>query len=129
LSGPPSSSVARTARAPWPELVTPRGRRGHGAVAVGRRVSVRRRGTDTDDHQRLIDGTKKTGREKKRSDGEIHLWWGENDGEAVPDDGGARSGTVSELCWGRIRAQEAWRRGSSGELEERVRVARVSVQG
>jgi hypothetical protein len=31
LSGPSSSSVARTARAPWPEPVTPRGRRRHGA--------------------------------------------------------------------------------------------------
>jgi hypothetical protein len=36
LSGPSSSSVARTTRAPWPEPVTPRGRRRHGVVAVGR---------------------------------------------------------------------------------------------
>jgi hypothetical protein len=49
---------------------------------------------------------RKRGREKKRSGGEIHLGWGENDDEAVPDDGGARSGTVAELCWGRIQALE-----------------------
>jgi hypothetical protein len=30
---------------------------------------------------------------------------------------------------GRIQAQEAWRQRSSGELEERARAARVSVQG
>jgi hypothetical protein len=69
------------------------------------------------------------GGKKKRSGGEIHLGWGENDGEAMPDGGRARSGTVAELYRRRIRAQEAWRRGSSGELEEWVRVARVSVQG
>jgi hypothetical protein len=70
---------------------------------------------------------RKQGREKKRSDGEIHLGWGENDGEAVLDGGEARLGTVVALCWGRIRAQEAWRWGSFGELEEQVRAARVSV--
>jgi hypothetical protein len=40
LSGPPSTLVACTTRAPWPEPVTPHGRRRHGAVAVGQRVSV-----------------------------------------------------------------------------------------
>jgi hypothetical protein len=51
LSGLPSTLVARTARVPWPEPVTPRGRRKHGAVAVGLGVSVRQRGTGTDDHR------------------------------------------------------------------------------
>jgi hypothetical protein len=36
LSGPSSTMVARTARAPWPEPSTPHGWRRHGAVAVGR---------------------------------------------------------------------------------------------
>jgi hypothetical protein len=45
------------------------------------------------------------------------------------DDGGAWLGTVGELCWGWIQAREAWQRGSSGELEERTRVAQVSAQG
>jgi hypothetical protein len=49
--------------------------------------------------------------------------------------GGA--GIVARLCLTvvehghrrrRVRAQEAWRRGSSGELEKRVRAARVSGQ-
>jgi hypothetical protein len=40
LSGPPSSSTTRTERAPWPEPATPRGRRRHVAVAVGRGVLV-----------------------------------------------------------------------------------------
>jgi hypothetical protein len=48
LSGPPSTLVTRTARAPWPEP-----------------VSVRRRGTSTGDHRRLIDGTEKTGEIEK----------------------------------------------------------------
>jgi hypothetical protein len=49
LSGSPSCLAARTARAPWPEPATPCGRRRHGAVAVGRGVSVRRHGTGTGD--------------------------------------------------------------------------------
>jgi hypothetical protein len=61
LSRPQSSSVARTAQALWPEPVTPRGRRRHGAVAVGWGVSVRRRCTDTGYNQRLIDGIEKIG--------------------------------------------------------------------
>jgi hypothetical protein len=61
LSGLSSSSVARSVRAPWPEPTTPRGRRRRGAVAFGRGVSVRRCGDGADDHQRLIDGTEKTG--------------------------------------------------------------------
>jgi hypothetical protein len=66
LSGPPSTSAARTARAPWPEPATPRRRKRHGATTVGRAVSVRRRGTGTDDHRRLIDGIEKMGdREEK----------------------------------------------------------------
>jgi hypothetical protein len=64
-----------------------------------------------------------------RSGGEIHLGWGRNDGEVMPDSGRARSGMVVDLYRPRIRAQGAWRRGSSGRLEERVRAARVSVQG
>jgi hypothetical protein len=36
---------------------------------------------------------------------------------------------MAELYRRWIRAQEAWRRGSSSELEELVRAARVSVQG
>jgi hypothetical protein len=36
LSGPSSSLVTRTARAPWPKPATPRGQRRHGAVVVGR---------------------------------------------------------------------------------------------
>jgi hypothetical protein len=36
LLGPPSTLVARTARAPWPEPATPSGQRRHEAVAVGR---------------------------------------------------------------------------------------------
>jgi hypothetical protein len=51
----------RTARAPWPEPATPRGRTGHGAAAVGRADSFRRRGTGTNDHRRLIDGTEEMG--------------------------------------------------------------------
>jgi hypothetical protein len=46
----------------------------------------------------------------------------------VPDGGGARSWTATEPYRWWIRAQEAWRRGSSGELEKRVRAARVSGQ-
>jgi hypothetical protein len=61
LSGPPSTSAVRTARVPWPEPATPHGRTGHGAAAVGRADSVRRRGTGTDDHRRLIDGTEEMG--------------------------------------------------------------------
>jgi hypothetical protein len=61
LSGPSSTSTARTAQAPWPEPATPCGRRRHGATAVGKATSVRRRGTGTDDHRRLIDGTEKMG--------------------------------------------------------------------
>jgi hypothetical protein len=65
LSGPLSSLVARTERAPWPKPTTPRGRRRHRAVVVGRGVSVQRRGTDTGDHRRLIIGTEKTGEREK----------------------------------------------------------------
>jgi hypothetical protein len=64
---------------------------------------------------------RKQGREKKRSGGEIHLGWGENVGEAVPNGGGAQSGTVAELYRWQIRAQKASRQGSFGELEEWVR--------
>jgi hypothetical protein len=46
----------------------------------------------------------------------------------VPDDGGARSRTATELYRRRVRAQEAWRRGSFGELEKRTRAAQVSGQ-
>jgi hypothetical protein len=46
----------------------------------------------------------------------------------VPDGGGARSRTAAELYQWRVRAQEAWRWGRSGELEKRVRAARVSRQ-
>jgi hypothetical protein len=66
LSGSPSTSEVRTARAPWPEPATPRVRTGHGAAAVGRADSVRRREIRTDDHRRLIDGTEEMGgREEK----------------------------------------------------------------
>jgi hypothetical protein len=64
LSGPLSTLVTRTGRAPWPEPATPRGRRRHKAVAVGWGVSVRRRGTG--DHQRLTDGTEKMGEREKK---------------------------------------------------------------
>jgi hypothetical protein len=37
------------------------------AVAVGRGISVQRHSTDTGDHRWLIDGTEKTGGERKRS--------------------------------------------------------------
>jgi hypothetical protein len=80
LSGPPSTMVMRTARVPWPESVTSRGRRKHEAVAVDWVVSVRQRGTGTGDHRRLIDGTEKIEEKKRRSGGEIHLGWGENGG-------------------------------------------------
>jgi hypothetical protein len=73
-------------------------------------------------------GQRKWGREKRRSDGEIHLGWSRNGGEAVPDGGGARSRTAAELYRRWVRAQEACRWGSSGELEKRVHVARVSGQ-
>jgi hypothetical protein len=43
----------------------------------------------------------------------------------VPDGGGAWSQTVVELYQRWVRAPEAWRRGSSGELEKRMRAARV----
>jgi hypothetical protein len=56
----------RTTRAPWPEPVTPRGRTGHGAAAVGRADSVRQRGTETDDHRRLIDGTEEMGEREEK---------------------------------------------------------------
>jgi hypothetical protein len=79
-------------------------------------------------YRRLIDGTEKWGREKRRSGREIHLGWGGNGGEAVPDGGGARSQTAAELYRRQVRAQEAWRRGNSGELEKQVRAARVSEQ-
>jgi hypothetical protein len=46
----------------------------------------------------------------------------------MPDGGGARSRTTVELYRRRVQAKEAWRRGSSGELEKRVRAARVSGQ-
>jgi hypothetical protein len=46
----------------------------------------------------------------------------------VPDGGGARSRTAAELYQRRVRAQEAWRWGRSGELEKRVRAAQVSGQ-
>jgi hypothetical protein len=36
LSGPPSTLVARTSRVPWPKPATPRERRRHRTVAVGR---------------------------------------------------------------------------------------------
>jgi hypothetical protein len=65
MSGPQPSLVVCTARALWPEPVTPRGRRRHGAVAVGRGVSVLLRGTGTGDHRRLIDGTEKMGEREK----------------------------------------------------------------
>jgi hypothetical protein len=61
LLGPPSTSAVRTAQAPWPEPTTPRGQTGHEVAAVGRADSVRWRGTGTDDHQRLIDGTEEMG--------------------------------------------------------------------
>jgi hypothetical protein len=67
LSGPPSSSVTRTARAPWSEPVTPRGRRRHWEVAVGQGASIQRCGTDSGGHRRLIDGIDKMGGERKRS--------------------------------------------------------------
>jgi hypothetical protein len=73
-------------------------------------------------------GQRKQGREKRSSGGEIHLGWGGNGAEAVPDGGGARSPTAAELYRRQIRAQEAWRRGSSGEIEKRVRAAQVSGQ-
>jgi hypothetical protein len=66
LLGPPFTSAVRTARAPWPEPVTPHGRTGHGAAAVGRADSVRRRGTRTDDHRRLIDGTEEMGEREEK---------------------------------------------------------------
>jgi hypothetical protein len=128
LSGPPSPSVVRAARAPWPKPATPRGRTWHGAGAVGWADLVRQRGTRTDDHQRLIDGTEEMGRKKGKSGGEIHLGWSRDEDEAGCNGGGARSRTVAELYRQRIRAQGAWRRGSSGGLEESARAARVSGQ-
>jgi hypothetical protein len=41
---------------------------------------------------------------------------------------GARPRTVTELYRRRVQVQGVWRRGSSGELEERARAARVSGQ-
>jgi hypothetical protein len=46
----------------------------------------------------------------------------------MPDGGGARSRTTVELYRRQVQAKEAWRRGSSDELEKRVRAARVSGQ-
>jgi hypothetical protein len=100
----------------------------HGAGAVGWADLVRQRGTRTDDHQRLIDGTEEMGRKKGKSGGEIHLGWSRDEDEAGCNGGGARSRTVAELYRQRIRAQGAWRRGSSGGLEESARAARVSGQ-
>jgi hypothetical protein len=51
LSRLPSSSAARSARASWLEPVTPHGRKGHGAVAVGQGVLLQRRGVVTGDHR------------------------------------------------------------------------------
>jgi hypothetical protein len=66
LSGPPSTSAVRTARAPWPKPATPRGRTGHGVAAVGQVDSIRRCGTGTDDHRRLIDGTEEMGEREEK---------------------------------------------------------------
>jgi hypothetical protein len=66
LSGLPSTSALRIARAPRPEPATPRGRTGHEAAAVGGADSVRRRGTGTDDHRRLIDGTEEMGEREEK---------------------------------------------------------------
>jgi hypothetical protein len=66
LSGPPSTSAVRMARVPWPEPVTLRGKTGHEAAAVGQADSVRRRGTGTDDHRRLIDGTEEMGEREEK---------------------------------------------------------------
>jgi hypothetical protein len=66
LSRPLSTSAVRMARAPWLEPVTPRGRTGHGAAAVGRADSVRWCGTRTDDHRRLIDGTEEMGEREEK---------------------------------------------------------------
>jgi hypothetical protein len=128
LSGPPSTLVARTARAPWPELATPHGRRRHEAVAIGRGSRF--------DGAVLVPaitgdqsmGQRKLGREKRKSGGEIHLGWGGNGGEAGPDGGGARSRTTTEHNQRRVQAQEVWQRGSSDRLEKRMCAARVSGQ-
>jgi hypothetical protein len=77
------------------------------AAAVGRADSVRRRGTGTDDHRRLIDGTKEMGREKRKSGGEIHLGWSRDEDGAERNGGRARSWTATELYRRRIRAQGA----------------------
>jgi hypothetical protein len=71
---------------------------------------------------------RKWGREKRKFGGEIHLGWSRDEDEARRNGGRARSRTAAELYRRRIRAQEAWRWGSSGGLEEPARVARVSGQ-
>jgi hypothetical protein len=71
---------------------------------------------------------RKWGREKRKSGGEIYLGWSRDEGEAGRDGGGARSLTAAELHRRRIRAQGAWRRGSSSGLEEPAHAARVSGQ-
>jgi hypothetical protein len=47
---------------------------------------------------------RKRGREKRKSDGEIHLGWGGKGGEAGPDGGGARSRTTAEHNRRHVRA-------------------------
>jgi hypothetical protein len=71
LSGLPSTSVARSVRAPWPEPATSRGQTRAWAVAVGRRTPARRR--DAGDRRRQINEGGRMGREKGNSGGEIHL--------------------------------------------------------
>jgi hypothetical protein len=71
---------------------------------------------------------RKWGREKRKSGGEIHLGWSRDEDGARLNGGAARSRTATELYRRRIRAQGAWRRGSSGGLEEPARAARVSGQ-
>jgi hypothetical protein len=99
LSGLPSSSASRTARAPWLEPTTPRGLRRHGAVAVGRGVLVRWRGTDTGDHRRLIDGTEKSGERRGSPAGKF------TSGEAK---------MMARLCLAVTEHGRGWRPSSAG---------------
>jgi hypothetical protein len=100
----------------------------HRAAAVGRAVSVQWRGTGTDDHQRLIYGTEKMGEREEKVQRGNHLGWSRDEGRVGHDGGGARSRTAAELYRRQNRAQGAWRQGSSSELEEQARAARVSGQ-
>jgi hypothetical protein len=101
LLGPPSTLVMRTARAPWPETVTPHGRQRHGVDAF------------------RLGGLGSTARYRYRQSPATNRWDKVNGGERKEGPAGkftsGGAGTVARLCLTRVEHGRGRRSSSTGD--------------